>query len=122
MRITYDVLNNAGSSVIAVSDNTFYTGEVRGDHDKFQVFLEFFVDAACTVPVTPTAGTVTVAGSPMGNSYLAATNPVIAANTVITAGLSTYTAPYIGGKMKKGRATLAGITGAGYVKIQFWGY
>lgn len=121
MPASFNVLNSSGGTVLSVANGTFFTGEIAGQYEKFQVFVEFFSNAACTVPATPTAGTITVSGTPMGNSYLSAANSVITATAVVTGGLSTYTAPSINGPMRKGRAILAGITGATHAKIIFWG-
>lgn len=116
-----NVLTSVKSTILPTADGTLYTDEINGEYGSFQVYVEFFSDAAATNPVTPTAGTVTIAGAPNGTHYLAATNPVITANTVIANGLATYTPPTITGQVKKARAIFAGITGAAYAKITVWG-
>ena len=109
------------SSVVPTANGTYYTEEIPSNFAQFQCYLTFFSDAAGTLPVTPTAGTATFAGTPEGITYLAATNPVVNCNTVIANGLSTYTPPTITGRVKKGRVIFAGVAGAAYARITFWG-
>jgi hypothetical protein len=120
MPINTNVLNASGGTILPTADATFYTPPVDGNYSSHQVYVEFFSDAAATTPVTPTAGTVTIAASPTGTHYLAATNPVVTANTVIVSGLATYTPPSISGDVYKLRAIFAGITGAAYARITLW--
>lgn len=120
------VVDNGGNTVVPVSAATFYTPAVTpqdaNQYDNWQFYIEFFSDAAGTVPVTPTAGTITVNASPLGNNYLAASNTqVIQANTCSTPD-STYTPPAAEGMLTRGRITLAGITGAQYFRAVFWRY
>jgi len=114
-------LSTAKSTILSTADGTLFTGDISGDYAQFQIYIEFFSDAAGTVPVTPTAGTATFAGAPNPSHWLAATNPVITATTVIANGLATYTPPTITGSVKQGRVTFAGVTGAPYAKVTFWG-
>lgn len=116
-----NILTPVKSTVLPTADGTLYTDDISGEYGSFQVYIEFFSDAGATIPVTPTAGTVTIAGTPNGTHYLAAANPVITATTVIANGLATYTPPTITGQVKKARAIFAGITGAAYAKITIWG-
>lgn len=115
-----NVLTPVKSTVLPTADGTLYTDDISGEYGSFQVYIEFFSDAAATTPVTPTAGTVTIAASPTGSHYLAVTNPVITANTVIANGLATYTPPTISGSVYKLRAIFAGITGAAYARVTLW--
>lgn len=112
--------------VIPVSAATFYTPEVSAlEANKFshwQFYIEFFSDAAGTIPVTPTAGTIDVAATPVGSNYLTASNvQTIQANTCSTP-TSTYTPPTAEGSLRRGRITLTGITGAAYCRATFWRY
>jgi hypothetical protein len=120
MPITTYVTKTTGESILPTADGAFYTPPVNGNYSSHQVYVEFFSDAAATTPVTPTAGTVTIAASPTGSHYLAVTNPVITANTVIANGLATYTPPTISGSVYKLRAIFAGITGAAYARVTLW--
>ena len=121
MPLNANVLTVSRSAILPTADATLYTDDISGEYGQFQVYVEFFSDSAATTPVTPTAGTVTIAGTPNGTHYLAATNPVITATTVISNGLATYTPPTMSGQLKKGRVIFAGITGASYAKVTFWG-
>lgn len=116
-----NVLSNSKSTILPTTDGTLLTGDVPGDYAQFQIYIEFFSDAAATVPVTPTAGTATFAGAPNSSHWLAANNPTITATTVIANGLATYTPPTITGMVTKARVTFAGITGAPYAKVTLWG-
>lgn len=108
----------SGASVILPTGaGPYYTELMSGDHALLQVNVEFFSDAAGTTPVTPTAGTVAIAGSPMGNNYLAL--GTITATQAITPD-STYTSITATGPCVMGRVTFTGITGAAYAKINFW--
>lgn len=120
------VVDNAGNVVTPVSAATFYTPAVSpleaNQYSNWQFYIEFFSDAAGTVPVTPTAGTISVAASPLGNNYLTASNTqTIQATTCVTPD-STYTPPAAEGMLTRGKVTLAGITGAAYFKAVFWRY
>ena len=119
----YPVLTGAGSEILPTANATLTTESMAANPaQNCQVYLEFFSDAAGTIPVTPTAGTVTVQGSPMGANWLApSNNGTVTANTVGNP-LSTYTPPFFQGRMVQGRVTFAGITGAAFARVTFWRY
>ena len=100
-----------GTTILPVSDTSFFTQELTIGATDAEVYLEFYNDAQGQTPVTPTAGTITVSGSPLGNNYLAATGNVIQADQV-EAGDSSYTPAVLDGLTVRARITLAGITGA----------
>lgn len=108
----------SGSSVVlSTAGGPFFTDQMSGDHALFACYVEFFSDAAGTTPVTPTAGTVTISGSPMGNNYL--TLGTITATAAATTE-STYTPVLYNGLVQIGRVAFAGVTGAAYAKVTFW--
>lgn len=113
----YDVLASAGA-VLPTTNGVYYTAEMSAEYAFCNVYVEFFSDADGTVPATATAGTITVYGSPMGNTYLLPSNITVINATEVSAG--TYTPASMDGCMVRGKVVLAGITGAAYCRIIFW--
>ena len=112
-----------GSEVLPVANGTYYTsagmGASQGVH--CQVYVEFFSDAAGTIPATPSAGTVSARGSPMGNVWLASsTGETI--NAADAGPDGDYTPFVFNGRMEQGRAVLNGIAGALTTRVTFWRY
>jgi len=118
----YPVLSN-GNPIIPITSGSYQTAsQLTCDANNCQVYVEFYSDAAGTIPVTPTAGTVVISSSPLGNNFLApAANGTITASTCSTPN-STYVPPTIAGRIAVGQAVLSGITGANYAQIIFWRY
>lgn len=119
----YPIKTAGGAEVLPTANATLFTDSIPGGHaDNWQAYVEFYSDAAGTVPVTPTAGTVTINATPMGNNYLPSPNSAVINATACSTPSSSYTPPLFTGRVVKGRAVLAGITGAAYCRITFWGY
>lgn len=117
----WPVLAPGGGEVLPVTDGVYYTASNMGGSlaDNCQVYIELFTDTAGTVLASPSAGTVSVQGSPMGEVWLApSSGATINASDVKVAG--TYTPPVFTGRMQQGRVTLAGIAGAVTARITFW--
>lgn len=117
------------TKLIPIADGVHFTETmIKRGSDQF---LEFqtgdfalcFYDADGVTPITPTGGTVQVAMSPMEGIWMApgVGDPIITASEVIVEaeGLATYVTPVFLGAAILGRITLAGITGATFVKAQF---
>lgn len=105
--------NNQKRILLDVTSDVFYETDLLKDKmDLGEVYVEFFSDAAGTIPVTPTAGTVTVQASPLGNSYLDASNMGTIDATTVGAEESTYTPPQVDGLIRKARVKFEGVTGA----------
>lgn len=119
----YPVLNSSGGEILPTSNATLTTESMAANPSQnAQVYIEFFSDALGTTPATPTAGTVTIQGSPMGLNWLApSTGGTVQANTVGNPN-STYTPPFFQGRMAQGRITFAGVTGAAFARVTFWRY
>lgn len=118
----FPVKTAGGLDVLPVADATLYTDAMNASASgECQVYIEFFSDAAGTIAVTPTNGTVTAQMSPMGAVWLGASNygTVSAADAGVSGG---YTPPYFNGRADKGRIILSGITGAVTARITFWRY
>ncbi len=120
----YPVMTVGGSSVIPTANGTLYTDTSMSANpaQSCQVYMEFFSDIAGTVPVTPTAGTISVMGTPMGNNYLTPSGSASVNATACGSPTSSYTPPIFSGRMVQGSCTFAGITGAPYARVTFWRY
>lgn len=118
----WPVLSPSGSEVLPVTDGIYYTADMSASqNNNCQVYIEFFSDAAGTVLAAPSAGTATVAGTPMGEAWLAPSSgsPVNAVDVKLAA---TYTPPVLTGRIQKGRVQFAGITNAATARVTFWRY
>lgn len=103
--------------VVSTADGVHYTDEMSGNEALLAAYVEFYSDAEGTIPVTPTAGTVTISGSPLGNNYL--DFGVIQATQAGTPN-STYEPVLFYGMVIRGRIKFAGITGAAYARVVYW--
>lgn len=118
----FQVKTAGGLDVLPVANATLYTDAMNtSTSGECQVYIEFFSDAAGTIPTTPTAGTVTAQMSPMGSVWLGASNygTVNAADAGVN---GAYTPPCFNGRADRGRVILSGITGAVTARITFWRY
>lgn len=116
----FPVLSGA-SEVLPTADAILMTGDMSASQaQNCHVYMEFFSDAAGTIPVTPTAGTIAAQGSPMGSNWLAPSSGSSINATDVATPLSAYSPPVFTGRMTKGRVTFAGITGAAFARITFW--
>lgn len=120
-RERWPVLAPNGSEVLPVTNGIYYTkaGMGASTADNCQVYVEFFTDAAGTVLASPSAGTVSAQGSPMGEAWLAPSSGSTV-NAADVKSVSAYTPPVFFGRMERGRVTLAGIAGAVTARITFW--
>lgn len=119
MATLYPVKTNAGLHVLPTADASHFTDLMSADYGDGQLYIEFFSDAAGTIPATPTGGTIAVAGTPTGVVYLAAGNVATITASAVTA-IGTYEPPRFVGCVIKGRITFASITGAAYARASFW--
>ena len=118
----WPVLTPAGSEVLPVANATLYTGDMSASTSaRCQVYVEFFSDAAATIPVTATAGLMSAEVTPMGAAWMASSNHNVI-NVADVGTAATYEPPYFEGRAKQGRITLSGITGALTARITFWRY
>ena len=116
----WPVLTPAGGEVLPVANATLYTGDMSASSaSRCQVYVEFFTDAAGTVLASPSAGTVSAQGTPMGEVWLAPSSGATI-NAADVKAVGTYTPPVFTGRMRQGRVTFAGITGAVTARITFW--
>ena len=118
----WPVLAPGGGEVLPVTDGIYYTADMgTSQNNNCQVYIEFFSDAEGTVLAAPSAGTVTSAGTPMGQAWLAPSSgtTVNAADVKLAA---TYTPPVITGRIQRGRVQFDGITNAASARVTFWRY
>lgn len=107
-----------GTAHVVPTSGSFITDEMSGDYGTCRVHVEFFSDALGKVPATPTAGTVSLEVSALGNVFVPMDNAVPLPATMIAAG--TYDAPSHHGMATRGRVTFSGIVGAAYARVVFW--
>lgn len=118
----WPVLTPAGSEVLPVANATLYTQDMNtSSASRCQVYVEFFSDAAGTIPVTPSAGLMSAEITPMGHGWLASSNHNVI--NAADAGVSaTYEPPYFEGRAKQGRISFSGVAGAVTARVTFWRY
>lgn len=108
--------DGTGSKLLPVNlaDVTYMSQALSTVSRRVSVYVEFY-DAA-GVPVTPTGGTVRIAGRPMGQLWLDAVNsPINAAD--VKATVATYTVPYMEGLVSRVSARFIGVTGAASASV-----
>ena len=119
MAMLYKFMTAEESEVLPVNGGPYYTDEMSADYGYGAVYVEFFSDAAGTVPATPTAGDAVAEASPMGVLYMMAGN----VSKILAASAGTapmYEPPVFEGCAIKGRLTFSGITGALTCRAIFW--
>lgn len=116
MAMLYPV-KSGSSPVLSTSGGPYLTEPMSGDHALLAVYIEFYSDAAGIVPVTPTAGTVTISGRPMENNYIDL-GTITAAQAITPT--STYAPVLYNGLITMGRVTFTGVTGAAYARVTYW--
>lgn len=117
----YNFKTTAGSSVLPVANGEHFTDQMDPSFNDGQVYLEFFNSAAdagnFTNAVTPTAGTVEVSGSPLGNVFIRDADSVTISASTVSVPDGTYTPPVISGAATRARVNLNGIAGATHCRI-----
>lgn len=91
------------------ADGTLSTVEMRWQFNLGFVSVTFFSDAELTIPVTPSAGTITFEASEDGITYGSIANGAVDPTI-------QYDRPNFAGSAEFVRATCAGITGAPFYK------
>lgn len=123
MAALFPVLNASGGVILPTANGTLYTAMLdelsTNQYNSWQFFIEFFSDAEATTAVTPSAGTVSVSASPCGNVYLTASNVATISATAVSVPDGTYTPPTAYGRIRSGKITFAGVTGAASAKAYF---
>ena len=115
----YKFMTAGESEVLPVNGGPYYTDEMSADYGYGAVYVEFFSDAAGTVPATPTAGDVIAEASPMGTLFMASGN--VSKILAVNAGSPPmYEPPVFEGCAIRGRLTFSGVTGALTCRAIFW--
>ena len=119
MAMPHKFMTAGESEVLPVNGGPYYTDEMSADYGYGAVYVEFFSDAAGTIPATPTAGDVVAEASPMGNLFMASGN--VSKILAVNAGTAPmYEPPTFEGCAIRGRLTLSGVTGALTCRAIFW--
>lgn len=118
----YNFLSDSGELPISVADGSFETQKIDVDYSLYEVYIEFFSDADLKTPVTPTAGTISVSASPLGNNYIEASENSIISASEVQAGESSYLPAVIDGLISRARITFSGVTGAPYARAVLYGH
>ena len=119
MAMPYKFMTAGESEILPINGGPYFTDEMSADWAYGAVYVEFFSDAAGTVPATPTAGDVIAEASPMGTLYMTAGN--VSKILAVNAGSPPmYEPPVFEGCAIKGRLTFSGITGAITCRAIFW--
>ena len=119
MAMPYKFMTAGESEVLPVNGGPYFTEEMSADWAYGAVYVEFFSDAAGTVPATPTAGDVVAEASPMGTLFMASGN--VSKILAVNAGSPPmYEPPVFEGCAIKGRLTFSGVTGALTCRAIFW--
>ena len=119
MAMLHKFMTSIGSEVLPTAGGPYFTEEMSADWTRGQVYIEFYSDAAGTVPVTPTGGEVYAYGTPLGTVYMKAGN----VNGIQAANAGTepmYEPPMFEGCVIKGKLEFSGVTGAPYARAIFW--
>jgi len=107
-----------GTAHVVPTSGSFLTELMSGDWGLCRAYVEFYSDDKGTIVATPTAGTVSLEVSALGNVFVPMDNAVPLPATMIASG--TYDAPTHHGMATKGRVTFSGIVGAAYARVVFW--
>lgn len=119
MAMRYSFKTADGSEVLPTSGVPCFTDEMSSGYATGQVYIEFYSDAAGTVPVTPTGGEVYAYGTPLGTVYMRSGN----VNGIQAANAGTepmYEPPMFEGCVIRGKLEFSGVTGAAYARAIFW--
>ena len=119
MAMPYKFMTAGESEVLPVNGGPYFTDEMSADYGYGAVYVEFFSDAAGTIPATPTAGDVIAEASPMGMLFIASGN--VSKILAVNAGTQPmYEPPVFEGCAIKGRLTFSNVTGALTCRAIFW--
>ena len=112
-----------GSGVVPTANGAIETEDMTSiTASRTQVYIEFFSDEAGTQRVTPTAGTITIEGSPLGGIFLAPACGGVIDATTVSSPTATYDVPFFEGRIIRGKASFSGVTGAAFARVMFWRY
>ncbi len=106
--------DNSGDTLIPIADGDFFTDDVSIIFPNGACWIRFY-DADGVTPITPTGGTIDFKGTGIEDQYQASADGQIDATTV-TITDATYIPTRFQLPVIKSKMTLAGITGASFVK------
>ena len=119
----YDFETTTGDVALPVADGSFLTPNMLPEEDQGTLYLEFYNSAADaraqTNAVNPSAGTVTLEASPLGNVFLRDVGSVTVQADTVTQPSGTYTPPFVDGLAIQAKITFASIAGATHCRAVF---
>lgn len=119
----YNVKTTQGSSILPVANGEYFTDQMSPSQSAGEVYLEFFNSSAdagnLTNAVTPTGGTITASGSPIGNIFIRDAQETTINAAEVSSPDAAYTPPLISGVAVRGKVVFAGITGATHARVIF---
>lgn len=110
-----------GNTIISTSNGEFLTELVEPNVTRSDFYIEFYSDSDANNSVTPTGGTITTLGSPLGRNYLLGSNSLIQANEVVFPH-SDYNPPTFDGLATRYKMILQDITGATHCRAVIFRY
>ncbi len=118
MARSYNFKTPSGSTVLPTADGEYFTDDLNPSDDDGELYLEFFnseSDASNNInAVTPSAGTITASGSPLGNIFLRDVNSVTVNAADVSSPDASYTPPFFTGRVVKAKIDFSGISGASH--------
>lgn len=116
----YFYTTNTGDQLIPIADDSHETGLMSADYAIGNCFLQFF-DADGVTPITPAGGTINFRSAGFDGQYLADSGGItVSAVEVVGTGDALYTPPSFDSVVVRSKMTLAGISGATFVKAYIW--
>lgn len=117
----YNFRTAGGSSILPVADGDYFTNLLDPSYNDGQVYLEFYNSSDdardFTNAVTPTAGTIVINATPLGNVYIRDSDSETITASTVSSPDGTYTPPVIAGSAVRARVTLDSIAGATHCRI-----
>ncbi|AUR85534.1 hypothetical protein NVP1076O_29 [Vibrio phage 1.076.O._10N.286.51.B7] len=118
MATRYYARNDSGNTELPVTDGTYLTRDMNIEFETGVLVVAFY-DSEDKI-VTPTAGTIDHAMSPIDGQWQSSSSGTTPINAMNCGPDATYEVPTYVGPAIKGRIELTGVTGADYCVAYFW--
>lgn len=116
--IRYYFSDEDGETFLPVANGSFDMDNMSGDYSTGSCFVAFY-DAQRAL-VRPTGGTVSFLAGAIDGQYLTPPSNATIQATDVEVGTASYTPPEFTSIVTHSRMTLAGITGATFVRAFHW--